>query len=570
MSDEMKWTDPSRKEDASAAGEDAGEAAGTNFVMKDSPDGQNNKQENTSAGESGSAQEKEPPRYGYYQTHQEKKAGDQGQGEVPPYPGTGSAKPAKEPRKNGITAGKFGSVVALAVVFGLVAGVVFQGVNIISDHYIRKDTAEVQIAQAESLSPSSQQTEALEEDEKAAVPSTQTAAVTSGNSVADVAAVGMPSVVAITSVSMQEIPNYFGRFFGYGNIQEYPTTGSGSGIIVGENEEELLIATNKHVVTGATTISVCFMGSDVVSAEEETTKLASGNGDLDLENAVTGKVKGEASEEDLAVVSVKKSDIPDETKSQIKIAKLGDSDKLVVGEQVVAIGNALGVGQSVTSGWISALNRSITTSDGSTSESLIQTDAAINPGNSGGALLDMNGEVIGINAAKYASSSVEGMGYAIPIGTAKPILEDLMNRETRELVDEDKAAYLGVTVLNLTSEMMQIYDLPEGTFVDSVEEDGAAQKAGIKKGDVISALDGQKITGKEQLVDLLKYYEAGETVEVEIYRSDDGEYKQQILEATLGKRPKTNTDTETPSQEQSQSAGQEEVPSIDDFFNYFG
>lgn len=191
MSDEMKWTDPSRKEDASAAGEDAGEAAGTNFVMKDSPDGQNNKQENTSAGESGSAQEKEPPRYGYYQTHQEKKAGDQGQGEVPPYPGTGSAKPAKEPRKNGITAGKFGSVVALAVVFGLVAGVVFQGVNIISDHYIRKDTAEVQIAQAESLSPSSQQTEALEEDEKAAVPSTQTAAVTSGNSVADVAAVGL-------------------------------------------------------------------------------------------------------------------------------------------------------------------------------------------------------------------------------------------------------------------------------------------------------------------------------------------------------------------------------------------
>ena len=241
----------------------------------------------------------------------------------------------------------------------------------------------------------------------------------------------MSSIVAITSVSVQEIPS----FFGYGTRQ-YQSAGSGSGIIVGENDSELLIATNNHVVSGATTLTVCFAGSDVVGAEEETQAMASSSdGDADVDNAVSAKIKGTDEENDLAVVAVEKSDIPDETMDEIKIAQMGSSDDLVVGEQVVAIGNALGYGQSVTSGWISALNRSIGTEDGEAS-GLIQTDAAINPGNSGGALLNMNGEVIGINAAKYADSQVEGMGYAIPISKAEPILEELMNRETRDKVED--------------------------------------------------------------------------------------------------------------------------------------
>ena len=223
----------------------------------------------------------------------------------------------------------------------------------------------------------------------------------------------MPTVVAITSVSIQEIPNYFRAFgFGYGDTQQYSSEGSGSGIIVGENDDELLIATNNHVVDGATTLSVCFAGSDVVNAEAETVDMSSeSDGDVNVEDAVSAKIKGTDEKNDLAVVAVQKSDIPEDTLSQIKIAQLGDSDSVEVGEQVVAIGNALGYGQSVTSGWISALNRSISTSDGTTSDGLIQTDTAINPGNSGGALLNMQGEVIGINSAKYADSAVEVMRF---------------------------------------------------------------------------------------------------------------------------------------------------------------
>lgn len=495
------------------------------------------------------------PRYGYYHTHEEK--------DLPPY--QNPQKPEKEQKKSS-SGKKFGATVSLAVVFGLVAGLVFQGVNMVSDRFFSKDASNTQIAVTEPLTKETKTEEAAgeEADKK---PETSVAA---SNTVADVAALGIPSVVAITSVSMQEIPSYFGRFFGYGGgIQEYPTAGSGSGIIVGENDDELLIATNQHVVSGATTISVCFMGSDVVSAEQETADLASGNGDLDLENAVTGKVKGESSEDDLAVVAVKKADIPEETRNQIRIASLDSSDDLVVGQQVVAIGNALGIGQSVTSGYVSALNRSLTTSDGKTSDSLIQTDAAINPGNSGGALLNMNGEVVGINSAKYASDTIEGMGYAIPISEAKPILDDLMNRETRDKVDENKSGYLGVMVINLTQDMIRLYDLPQGAFVDSVTEGEAAEKAGIKKGDVIAAVDGQEVSGKEGLVDILQYYEAGETVKVDIYRSDDGEYKKQTVEVTLGRR-KDEQNSGNMENSQQQEEIPEEVPSIDDFFNSFG
>ena len=354
--------------------------------------------------------------------------------------------------------------------------------------------------------------------------------VAENGTVAAVAQASMPSVVAITSVSVQEIPS----FFGYGT-RKYKSAGSGSGIIVGDNDDELLIATNNHVVEGATTLSVCFIGNDVVNAETETEN--ADNGDLNVEDAVSAQIKGTDADNDLAVVAVKKADIPEDTLSQIKIAQIGSSDDLVVGQQVVAIGNALGYGQSVTSGWVSALNRTITTDDGTSSDGLLQTDAAINPGNSGGALLNMKGELIGINSAKYADSSVEGMGYAIPISKAQPILEDLMSRETREKVDDSEKGYLGVVLSNLTTEAIQMYNMPAGAFVRGVEQDSPAQQGGICKGDIIVKFDGQKVSDGDDLLDKLQYYQAGETVEAVVARADGGEYTESTLEITLGERP---------------------------------
>lgn len=447
-----------------------------------------------------------PPRYGYYQVHGNQ-SGAGGNGNPP--------RPPKNRNSGGSFWKKAGCAALLAVIFGVVAGGVFFGMGTVMKE------EEEPIANTEVL----QEDSGVSEGNRV-----------SGNaySVADVAEASMPSVVAITSVSVQEIPDYFG-IFGYGT-QQYQSAGSGSGIIVGENDDELLIATNNHVVAGATTLSVCFIGKDVVNAEEETQNLASGDGDINVEDAVTAKIKGTDEENDLAVVAVKKSDIPEDTMSEIKIAQLGNSDGLTVGEQVVAIGNALGYGQSVTSGWVSTLNRSIATDEGTNTE-LIQTDAAINPGNSGGALLNMKGEVIGINSAKYADNAVEGMGYAIPISKAQPILEDLMNRKTRDKVDADKTAYLGVSVQDLPSEVSQMYNMPSGAFVTETVPGEAAEAAGIKKGDIIEKLDGQKVTGNQDLIEKLQYYEAGETVEVVVARADDGEYKDITMEVTLGTRP---------------------------------
>ena len=447
-----------------------------------------------------------PPRYGYYQVH----GNQSGAG--------GNGNPPRQPKNRNSGGGfwkKAGCAALLAVIFGVVAGGVFFGMGTI----VKEE--EEPIAN----------TEVLQEDSGV---SEENRISGTAYSVADVAEASMPSVVAITSVSVQEIPDYFG-IFGYGT-QQYQSAGSGSGIIVGENDDELLIATNNHVVAGATTLSVCFIGKDVVNAEEETQNLASGDGDINVEDAVSAKIKGTDEENDLAVVAVKKSDIPEDTLSEIKIAQLGNSDGLIVGEQVVAIGNALGYGQSVTSGWVSALNRSIATDEGTNTE-LIQTDAAINPGNSGGALLNMKGEVIGINSAKYADNAVEGMGYAIPISKAQPILEDLMNRKTRDKVDSDKTAYLGASVQDLPSEVSQMYNMPSGAFVTETVPGEAAEAAGIKKGDIIEKLDGQKVTGNQDLIDKLQYYEAGETVEVVVARADDGEYKDITMEVTLGTRP---------------------------------
>lgn len=451
------------------------------------------------------------PRYEHYQFHEE-------QGTVLKPSG-----PSGHRRNQNSFQKKAGVTIALAVIFGLVAAVVFQAANFAADRFLNTGKSSVQIKTTDSVDL---QETALDDSTADKVLSDS-----ENGTVAAVAQASMPSVVAITTVSVQEIPS----FFGYSSHQ-YKSASTGSGIIVGDNDDELLIATNNHVVDGATTLSVCFIGDDVANAETEIVN-AGDNGDLNVEDAVSAKIKGTDADNDLAVVAVKKSDIPEDTLNQIKIAQIGSSDDLAVGQQVVAIGNALGYGQSVTSGWISALNRTISTDDGTNSTGLIQTDAAINPGNSGGALLNMKGELIGINSAKYADSAVEGMGYAIPISKAKPILEELMNRETREKVDSSKKGYLGVSLANLTTEAIEMYNMPTGAFVRSVEDDSPAQEAGICKGDIIVKFDGQKVSDGDDLLDKLQYYKSGEKIEAVIARATNGEYEENTIELTLGTRP---------------------------------
>ena len=451
------------------------------------------------------------PRYEHYQFHEE-------QGTVLKPSG-----PSGHRRNQNSFQKKAGATIALAVIFGLVAAIVFQAANFAADRFLNTGKSSVQIKTTDSVD--------LQETASDDSTADKVLSDSENGTVAAVAQASMPSVVAITTVSVQEIPS----FFGYSSHQ-YKSASTGSGIIVGDNDDELLIATNNHVVDGATTLSVCFIGDDVANAETETVN-AGDNGDLNVEDAVSAKIKGTDADNDLAVVAVKKSDIPEDTLNQIKIAQIGSSDDLAVGQQVVAIGNALGYGQSVTSGWISALNRTISTDDGMNSTGLIQTDAAINPGNSGGALLNMKGELIGINSAKYADSAVEGMGYAIPISKAKPILEELMNRETREKVDSNKKGYLGVSLANLTTEAIEMYNMPTGAFVRSVEDDSPAQEAGICKGDIIVKFDGQKVSDGDDLLDKLQYYKSGEKIEAVIARATNGEYEENTIELTLGTRP---------------------------------
>lgn len=451
------------------------------------------------------------PRYEHYQFHEE-------QGTVLKPSG-----PSGHRRNQNSFQKKAGATIALAVIFGLVAAVVFQAANFAADRFLNTGKSSVQIKTTDSVD--------LQETASDDSTADKVLSDSENGTVAAVAQASMPSVVAITTVSVQEIPS----FFGYSSHQ-YKSASTGSGIIVGDNDDELLIATNNHVVDGATTLSVCFIGDDVANAETETVN-AGDNGDLNVEDAVSAKIKGTDADNDLAVVAVKKSDIPEDTLNQIKIAQIGSSDDLAVGQQVVAIGNALGYGQSVTSGWISALNRTISTDDGMNSTGLIQTDAAINPGNSGGALLNMKGELIGINSAKYADSAVEGMGYAIPISKAKPILEELMNRETREKVDSSKKGYLGVSLASLTTEAIEMYNMPTGAFVRSVEDDSPAQVAGICKGDIIVKFDGQKVSDGDDLLDKLQYYKSGEKIEAVIARATNGEYEENTIELTLGTRP---------------------------------
>lgn len=420
------------------------------------------------------------------------------------------------------------AVIAGGLVFGLVAGVAFQGVNLAGNYFFGEGNSNQQVGTV-GMVPSLEDKSESKSDKD--TDSGKNSVVPMGTTtVADVAKNTMPSVVAITSISVQEIPTF--DFFGWGGggTQQYEGESSGSGIIVGENDTELLIATNNHVVDGAKTLSVCFQEEKREQQAENIQNTSEENqGGADTENAVAAQIKGTDAENDLAVIAVEKADIPQETLGEIKIAQLGSSDDLVVGEQVVAIGNALGFGQSVTSGYVSALDRYV---DNMTTP-CIQTDAAINPGNSGGALLNMSGQVIGINSAKLAENDVEGMGYAIPISTAMPILEDLM---TREKVAEGDASYIGITCNDVSAEFSQMYKVSNGAFVVSVEENGPAAKAGILPNDIITSLAGKRVSTSEELIDQLQYHAAGETVEVVVQRAESGQFKEYTISVELGNR----------------------------------
>lgn len=348
--------------------------------------------------------------------------------------------------------------------------------------------------------------------------------------VSEIVSEALPSIVSITTKSVQEVQNYFGMYGMYGYApqqQEQEVEGSGSGIIVGKNDDELLIATNYHVVEGADTLSVAFTDG----------------------NAVEASVKGFDEERDLAVVSVSLDDVEDDTMDAVSIANIGSSDDLKVGEQVVAIGNALGYGQSVTTGIVSAKNRRMdsdnnTVTDGSDDSSdgvnLIQTDAAINPGNSGGALLNMEGEVVGINSAKLASTEVEGMGYAIAISDVTDILQNLMNETSRDKLDDSEHGVLGIEGSSVSSEAVQMYGIPAGVFVKKVTEGGAADKAGLKANSVITEFNGKTVSSIDQLSEYLSYYEPDEEVELTVQVPHGTSYKEETVKVTLDE----NTDAD--------------------------
>ena len=412
------------------------------------------------------------------------------------------AEPQKASGRNSI----FKKAVAIAragVLFGCAAGGTMAGVNALTNRSasVKEETVSA-IGQAESTA---------EESHEAVIPTAAVAeaGASTGNDVSGIVEEAMPSVVAINS-KMVITQNDF--FFG---PQKYEASGSGSGIIVGENDAELLLATNNHVVADSEDLQVTFVDGSTASAQ----------------------VKGTDPDMDLAVVSVKLADIGADTRKAIKVASLGDSNALKLGEGVVAIGNALGEGQSVTVGYVSALNKEVPI-EGSTRK-LIQVDAAINPGNSGGALLNMRGELIGINSAKLASTEIEGIGYAIPISEAKDIMNNLMTRETRDQVPENEQGYIGIQLQNIDSTMAKAYGMPEGIYVFKIVEGGAASHSDLRERDIITKFDGQTVKTGEELQKMLTYYRGGETVTLTVQSLEGGKYVERQVEVTLGLREET-------------------------------
>lgn len=420
---------------------------------------------------------------------------------------------------------KAASISLCAVLAGGLAAGTYTGVN-----YLTGYEQSVQAASKEQVTLLKSDKESDDSDSK------EESTAKGSLDVSDIVEETMPSIVSITTKSVEEVQSYYGMFGQYGaySPEQREVQGSGSGIIIGKNDTELLIATNYHVVDGAETLSVGFCDSTACEA----------------------KVKGYDSEKDLAVVAVSLDDIDSDTMNAISIATIGNSDNLKVGEQVVAIGNALGYGQSVTTGIVSAKNRQLNSddtvgdydSDSNSATNLIQTDAAINPGNSGGALLNMNGEVVGINSAKLASTEVEGIGYAIAISDVTDTIESLMNEETRDKVEDH--GVLGITVQTVDSAVTEAYGVPEGVLVREVTEVGAADDAGIEARSIITKFAGKTVTTKEQLVDFLSYYEPGEDVELTIEVPDGKEYKEETVTVTLGKSEDTQNADSKDSQNQ--------------------
>ena len=395
----------------------------------------------------------------------------------------------------------FLKITTYAAVFGLIGGMSFEGTTYISNKYINKSSVESSKTTSKSI-------------EKTSTLSSTSTNTSSSDGVSGVSESVLPSIVAIDVKTTQTSTDVFGRTY------EQDASGSGSGIIVAQDSKNIYIATNNHVVADASSVSVTFNDKSVYSAT----------------------VKGTDSDSDLAVVEVPLSKLSADTLSNIKVAKLGDSDKVKVGAQAIAIGNALGYGTSVTVGYISAKDREVSGEDNTMK--LLQTDAAINPGNSGGALVDSSGAVIGINSSKYADTSVEGMGFAIPINTAIPIINDIVKAQT---VSEDEQAYLGIKGTNVTSEYAQYYNLPEGIYVSSVTSGSPADKAGIKKGDVIVKYKGKDVTTMDGLQEKMALCKAGDKVEITVKRADNGEYKSVTCNVTLGKESDAPESTENSS-----------------------
>ena len=402
--------------------------------------------------------------------------------------GAGPQQNPKAPKPKKGYAKKVALVVGAAVLFGAVGGVTMQGTSYLTGKLLGKNTKST-VGTTKTVSN--------------AKLTTSTSTVTSD--VSDIVENTLPSIVSITNMSVQEVQNFFG------GISQQESESAGSGIIISQNDSELLVVTNNHVVEGSDTLTVTFNDG----------------------NSVEAQIKGTDSARDLAVVAVPLDKISDDTMNAIKVATLGDSDSLKVGEPAIAIGNALGYGQSVTSGIVSATERTL---DGYEGGTLIQTDAAINPGNSGGALLNANGEVIGINSAKINSSAVEGMGFAIPISDASDVIQNLMNKETRSKVSDEERGYLGIKGYDVSEEGAQMYNMPTGVYVKEVMSGGGAEKAGLTKGSIITGFEGSSISGMSSLQEQLQYYKAGEEVTLTVQIPDkNGEYTEKDIKVTLGK-----------------------------------
>ena len=401
--------------------------------------------------------------------------------------GAGPQQNPKAPKPKKGYAKKVALVVGAAVLFGAVGGVTMQGTSYLTGKLLGKNTKST-VGTTKTVSN--------------AKLTTSTSTVTSD--VSDIVENTLPSIVSITNMSVQEVQNFFG------GISQQESESAGSGIIISQNDSELLVVTNNHVVEGSDTLTVTFNDG----------------------NSVEAQIKGTDSARDLAVVAVPLDKISDDTMNAIKVATLGDSDSLKVGEPAIAIGNALGYGQSVTTGIVSATGRTIDGFDGE----YIQTDAAINPGNSGGALLNANGEVIGINSAKINSSAVEGMGFAIPISDASDVIQNLMNKETSSKVSDEERGYLGIKGYDVSEEGAQMYNMPTGVYVKEVMSGDGAEKAGLTKGSIITGFEGSSISGMSSLQEQLQYYKAGEEVTLTVQIPDkNGEYTEKDIKVTLGK-----------------------------------